>query len=101
MQTKQKAIRSNTVVNLGLVGNILLAALKTIFGIFGQSPALLSDGINSTSDVGYYIIIKIFMALAGKPPDREHPYGHRQLESIAAIVVGAFVMNNCVNDYSC
>jgi cation diffusion facilitator family transporter len=79
-------------VNLGLAANVLLAGLKTSVGIIGHSPALLADGINSTADVAYYIVVAIFMRLAGKPPDEEHPYGHRQLESIAALLVGAFVM---------
>ncbi len=83
-------------VNVGLFANILLAALKTFFGIVGHSPALLSDGINSTSDVVYYIVVKIFMNLAHKPADEEHPYGHRQLESIAALVVGSFVLTTAV-----
>jgi len=79
-------------VNLGLVSNVILAALKTSIGILGHSPALLADGVNSTSDVVYYIVVKIFMKHAKKPADKEHPYGHRQLESIAAIVVGAFIL---------
>lgn len=83
-------------VNLGLLFNVLLAALKTGVGIFGHSPALLADGINSTSDVAYYIVVKIFMAHAQKPADKEHPWGHRQLEPIAAIVVGAFILTTGV-----
>jgi cation diffusion facilitator family transporter len=83
-------------VNLGLGTNIVLAALKVVFGITGHSPALLSDGINSTSDVAYYIVVRIFMMLARKPADHEHPYGHSQFESIAALVVGAFVMTTAV-----
>ncbi len=79
-------------VNLGLFSNVILAGLKTAIGIFGHSPALLADGINSSSDVVYYIAVKIFMKQAKKPADSEHPYGHRQLESIAAIVVGAFIL---------
>lgn len=79
-------------INLGLFSNILLAAAKTSIGILGHSPALLADGINSTSDVVYYIAVKIFMRQAQKPADKEHPYGHRQLESISAIVVGAFIL---------
>lgn len=84
--------RSTRTINLGLFANILLSALKTIAGIFGHSPALLADGINSCSDVAYYVVVKIFMHHARKPADPEHPYGHRQLESIAAIVVGAFII---------
>lgn len=80
-------------VNFGLYTNIVLSLLKTSIGIIGHSPALLADGINSTSDVVYYIAVKIFMHHAQKPADAEHPYGHRQLESISAIVVGAFILS--------
>jgi cation diffusion facilitator family transporter len=83
---------TNRTVNLGLFSNIGLAILKSIIGIFGHSQALLADGINSTSDVVYYVAVKIFMRQANKPADPEHPYGHRQLESISAIVVGAFIL---------
>jgi len=83
-------------VNISLVANVVLAALKTAVGIVGHSSALLADGINSTSDVVYLVIVRIYMTLAGKPPDREHPFGHRQLESISAVVVGAFVVTTAV-----
>ncbi|HNX00212.1 MAG TPA: cation diffusion facilitator family transporter [Candidatus Cloacimonadota bacterium] len=83
----------NTVtINLGLYTNVVLAALKTLVGIFGHSTALLADGVNSISDVTYYIAVKIFMVQAKKPADKEHPYGHLQLESISALVVGAFIL---------
>jgi cation diffusion facilitator family transporter len=84
------------VINLGLFANIFLAILKSIFGIIGHSPALLADGINSTSDVVYFIVVKIFMTLADKPADEDHPYGHRQLESISSLVVGAFILTTAV-----
>lgn len=83
-------------INLSLAANVLLAVLKTAVGILGHSQALLADGINSTSDAVYLVIVRTFMRLAGKPPDSEHPYGHRQLESIAAVVVGAFVITTAV-----
>jgi cation diffusion facilitator family transporter len=79
-------------VNLGLGINILLSIVKTTFGVMAHSPALLAEGINSTSDVAYYVVASIFVRLANKPADDEHPYGHRQLESIASLVVGAFVI---------
>ena len=83
-------------VNLGLISNVLLSVMKTVIGILGHSSALLADGINSTSDVVYYIAVKIFMYQAKKPADKEHPYGHRQLESVAAIVVGAFILTTAI-----
>jgi cation diffusion facilitator family transporter len=89
----QKTMRA---INLGLVSNVFLAALKTVIGIIGHSPALLADGINSTSDVAYYVVVSIFVRLARKPADEQHPYGHRQLESIAALIVGSFVITTAV-----
>lgn len=84
--------RSTRAVSLGLVTNIFLALGKTAVGIIGHSPALLAEGINSTSDVAYYLVVAIFMRLSHKPADEDHPYGHNQLESIASLVVGAFVV---------
>lgn len=83
-------------VNLGLGVNIFLSAIKTLFGVVSHSPALLAEGINSISDVAYYVVAGIFVRLANKPADDEHPYGHRQLESIASLVVGAFVVATAV-----
>jgi cation diffusion facilitator family transporter len=96
MENTQRERRSIQAVNLGLGANILLAVLKTTIGITGHSPALLADGINSTSDVAYYVVVRVFMKLAHKPADEEHPYGHNQLESIAAMVVGAFVLTTAI-----
>ncbi len=96
MEGQKRQSLSLRAVNLGLVANILLALLKVSVGIVGNSAALLADGINSTSDVAYYVAVRIFMQMARKPADREHPYGHTQLESIAALVVGAFVITTAV-----
>jgi len=96
MRTGMREHRGILAVNLGLGANILLAALKTGVGILGHSPALLAEGVNSTSDVAYYVVVSVFVRLAGRPPDAEHPYGHRQMESIAALVVGAFVMTTAI-----
>ncbi|MCU0609528.1 MAG: cation diffusion facilitator family transporter [Chitinispirillaceae bacterium] len=84
--------KTEQVVNIGLAANALLAAVKLFTGIVGHSQALLADGVNSISDVVYLIVVKILVTLSGKPADEEHPYGHQQFESVAALVVGAFVI---------
>lgn len=84
-------------VQVGLVANGFLAIIKTVVGIIGNSPALLADGINSTSDVAYGLVVSVFMRLSGKPADEEHPYGHHQFESIAAVVVGAFIITTAIS----
>lgn len=96
MDTHQRNRKISLAVNLGLAANILLAGVKTTVGILGHSPALLAEGVMSTSDVTYYVVVAIFMRLARKPADTEHPYGHSQLESIASLIIGAFIMTTGV-----
>jgi cation diffusion facilitator family transporter len=94
--TNERDRKSLLAINLGLGVNVLLAGIKTIVGILGHSPALLAEGINSCSDVAYYIAASIFVRLANKPADSEHPYGHRQMESIASVVIGSFIIVTAV-----
>jgi cation diffusion facilitator family transporter len=96
MSHKLREKQSLQALKIGLGANVFLAVVKTGFGILAHSPALLADGINSTSDVAYYVVVWLFMRVAGKPPDDEHPYGHRQLESIGALVVAAFVITTAI-----
>ncbi len=93
---KRRTHKSLLAVNLGLAANIFLALIKTTVGILGHSPALLAEGVNSTSDVAYYIVVWVFMRLSRKPADETHPYGHNQLESIASLVVGAFILTTAI-----
>lgn len=92
----ERDTKSLLAVNLGLGTNILLSIVKTTVGILGHSPALLAEGINSTSDVAYYIAASIFVRMASKPADSDHPYGHRQFESIGSLLIGAFVVTTAL-----
>ena len=96
VSTTERSKLSNQAVSLALIANVLLAVLKTSIGILGHSPALLADGINSTSDVVYNIVVSVFVRAAHKPADDEHPYGHTQFESVGALVVGAFVITTAI-----
>lgn len=96
MEVETHDRQTSLAVHIGLIANVILAGLKTTIGILGHSPALLADGINSTADVAYYIVVSVFMKRALQPPDDEHPHGHRQFESIAAVAVGAFVITTAI-----
>jgi cation diffusion facilitator family transporter len=96
MDNEQRIKQTNLSVSLGLGVNIILALVKSIVGILGSSPALLADGINSTSDVVYYLVVSVFVRAANKPADDEHPFGHTQYESVGALVVGAFVITTAL-----
>lgn len=71
--------------------NLFLAALKLAGGLMGKSSALVSDAINSCSDVVSGIIVIIGVAIANKPSDASHPYGHERFECVASIILAAIV----------
>ena len=67
--------------------NIVLTAFKLVAGIVAHSGAMISDAIHSASDVISTIIVMIGVKMAGKAPDRNHPYGHDRFECVASIVL--------------
>jgi len=61
---------------IGVVANMLLAAVKAIAGIAGNSYALIADAIESTSDIASSFIVLGGIKIASLPADSDHPYGH-------------------------
>ena len=84
--SEQKIIKKLSEV--GILGNILLAAFKLFAGIFGKSGAMVSDGVHSLSDVFATLIAYIGVRLSKKEEDAEHPYGHERLECVASLILG-------------
>ena len=71
-----------------ILGNIALSLVKLSAGIFGHSKAMVADALHSASDIITTIIVLAGIKIAGKPVDKEHPYGHGKIEPIAAALVG-------------
>lgn len=68
---------------VGIVGNGVLAILKIVVGFLAASMAVISDGIDSATDIITSIITLVTGRIIAKPPDIEHPYGHSRAETIA------------------
>jgi cation diffusion facilitator family transporter len=90
----QNASSHHNVVNKGLrttvvgvIANTLLAAIKGIAGVLGNSYALVADAIESTTDVASSLIVWGGLRISALPPDEDHPYGHGKAEPLAASVV--------------
>ncbi len=73
---------------VGIFGNVLLAAFKLLAGLFGKSGAMVSDAVHSLSDVFATFIAWIGVRLSRQKEDTEHPYGHERLECVASLVLG-------------
>ena len=77
---------------IGIVVNIILAIIKGIGGIMGNSRALIADAVHSASDVISSVAVFIGIRAAQKPPDREHPYGHGKSENVATLIVAILLV---------
>lgn len=71
----------------GVIFNMVLAIIKIISGIVGNSYALVADGIESTTDIFSSLIVWGGLRISSRPADENHPYGHGKAESLAAFVV--------------
>lgn len=71
-----------------IIANILLSIVKLFAGLFGKSSAMISDAIHSASDVFSTLVVIAGVSLSSKSSDKEHPYGHERIESIAAFMLG-------------
>ncbi|MBP9120998.1 MAG: cation transporter [Ignavibacterium sp.] len=74
---------------IGIITSIVLAAIKAIAGVMGNSYALIADAIESASDVFTSIIVLTGLKIARRPADETHPYGHGKAEPFAGIIVSA------------
>lgn len=91
---EEMAMRGRIIVRtsvIGIIVNILLAAFKAAVGITANSIAVLLDAVNNLSDALSSVITVVGAKLAGRKPDKEHPFGHGRIEYLSAMIIAAIV----------
>jgi cation diffusion facilitator family transporter len=71
--------------------NVLVAVTKLVVGYRLHALALIADGLHSSLDASSNVVGLVGLAIATKPPDRGHPYGHRRFETLAALIIGLLI----------
>ena len=79
-----------------IVGNICLAIIKVLAGIFGNSYALIADAIESTTDIFSSLLVLFGIKYSNKPADTNHPYGHGRAEPLITFLVVAFLITSAI-----
>jgi cation diffusion facilitator family transporter len=74
-----------------LVLNLLVAIAKIVYGYSSGAISILSDGFHSLTDGASNVVGLIGVIAARRPPDEDHPYGHRKYETVAAVAVVGFL----------
>ena len=71
--------------------NLLVAIAKIAYGYSSGAISILSDGFHSLTDTASNVVGLIGVFAARRPPDEDHPYGHRKYETVAAVAVVGFL----------
>ncbi len=91
----QNVSRDKVIVRTSIIGiaaNLFLAGFKAAVGLLSHSIAIVLDAVNNLSDAASSIITIIGTKLAGKSPDKKHPFGYGRVEYLSAMVISVIVL---------
>lgn len=89
MSRQDKIVKTSII---GIVVNLILVAFKAFVGIVTNSIAITLDAVNNLTDALSSIITIIGTKLAGKAPDKDHPYGYGRIEYFSSVIIAAIVL---------
>jgi len=87
---REKVVIKTSIISI--ISNIVLAGFKAFVGLLANSIAIISDAVNNLSDALSSIITIVGTKLAGKAPDKKHPYGYGRIEYMTSFIVSAIVL---------
>lgn len=76
----------------GIALNILLFIGKIIAGLIAGAVSVVADAFNNLSDAGSSILTLVGFKFAGRPADKEHPFGHGRMEYVTGLIVSFVIM---------
>ena len=89
MSRNKKIIRTSLI---GIAVNIVLVIFKMIVGLLANSIAIILDAVNNLSDALSSVITIIGTKLAGRKPDKKHPYGHGRIEYLTSVLIAVIML---------
>ena len=95
MLEEGKGSREKTIVRtsiIGIIANVLLAGFKAVIGLLTNSIAIVLDAVNNISDAGSSLITIVGTKLAGRQPDKKHPFGYGRIEYLSAMIISVIVL---------
>ena len=92
---KVEVSREKTIIKtsiIGIIANVFLAGFKAVIGLMTNSIAIVLDAVNNVSDAGSSLITIVGTKLAGKEPDKKHPFGYGRIEYLSAMIISVIVL---------
>lgn len=82
----------NKVLYRVLYLNLAVAMVKIVLGYYTGAVSIVSDGFHSLTDSASNVVALIGVSVARRPPDANHPYGHRKYETMASLGILVFLI---------
>lgn len=89
MERSKQIVRTSII---GIIVNVVLVLFKAAVGFFSNSIAIVLDAVNNLSDALSSVITIVGTRLAGKRPDKKHPFGHGRIEYLASVLIAVIVL---------
>ncbi len=77
---------------LAIAVNVILILFKMAAGLLSHSIAIILDAVNNMGDALSSIITIIGTKLAGRAPDKKHPYGYGRIEYLTSGLISVIVI---------
>lgn len=75
-----------------LFANLAVAVAKIALGYYSGTVSIISDGFHSLTDSASNVVGLVGVSVASRPPDANHPYGHRKYETMASVGIMVFLI---------
>jgi cation diffusion facilitator family transporter len=76
---------------LSVLSNTLLILLKLVAGILSGSVSIIAEAIHSGIDLLAALIAFVCLRIAGRPADRDHPFGHGKVENVSGTIEAVLI----------
>ncbi len=89
---RESAARGSRATVWGILASSILAAVKIVGGILGNSYALIADGVESMLDIMSSLVVWGSLRVSTQPPNEQFPYGFGKVEPLSALVVATALL---------
>lgn len=90
MQKRVMGRDEKIAVWMAVVANAILFTGKIIVGVLFNSISIISDSLNSFTDIIASAIVLVSIRSSYKDADAQHPFGHKRAQPIAGLITAIF-----------
>jgi len=92
MEDKKGLKKGEKAALVSILVSFVLAVLKAVVGFYSGAVVLISDALDSASDVITSFAAYLGLKIAGKKATEKFPYGFYKAENLASFIISGFII---------